>query len=60
MSHTLELNCWILGDGPKHVFPINIESTKTVGYLRVAIKDQKKNRFDCADADDLEIWQVRD
>ncbi|KAG2061139.1 hypothetical protein BDR06DRAFT_1002309 [Suillus hirtellus] len=59
MSHTLELNCWILGDGPKHVFPINIESTKTVGYLRVAIKDQKKNRFDCADADDLEIWQVK-
>lgn len=44
MSSTiLELNCWVLGDSPKHMFPVNIESASTVDHLKDAIKDSAPN-----------------
>ena len=60
MSNTLTLNCWVLGDGPNHIFTVKIEHTETVSILRCAIKDETKRRFHDLDADDLELWQVSD
>ncbi len=54
----LELNCLILGEGPGHIFPLEIPGTKTVGALREAIKDKKKNAFYHVDADTLILWRV--
>ena len=42
MSNILVLNCWVLGDGPNHIFTVKIEHTETVSILRKAIKDEKK------------------
>ncbi|KAG0702543.1 hypothetical protein DFH29DRAFT_875082 [Suillus ampliporus] len=60
MSDTLELNCWILGDGPspQNVFTVEIQARKTVSILRDTIKKKKKKRFYCIDAEELELWQV--
>ncbi|KAG1803795.1 uncharacterized protein HD556DRAFT_1227205 [Suillus plorans] len=61
MSSTiLELNCWILGDSPKHIFPVNVESASTVGHLKEAIKDRAQNRFSDIDAYVLDLWKVSD
>lgn len=61
MSSTiLEFNCWILGDSPKHIFPVNIESARTVGHLKYAIKDRAQNRFSDIDAYVLHLWKVSD
>jgi hypothetical protein len=54
----LELNCLVLGDGPGHIFPVDIEQNKLVGTLREAIKDKKKLAFDHVPADDLVLWKV--
>lgn len=35
-STILELNCWILGDSPKYVFPVNIESASTVSHRKLS------------------------
>jgi hypothetical protein len=43
MSNILELNCWVLGDDPCRIFPVEVASSKTVGYLKKAIKDEKKH-----------------
>jgi hypothetical protein len=58
MSNILELNCWVLGDAPRRVFPVKIASSETVGYLKKAIKGEKKNVFNDADADSLNLWKV--
>jgi len=60
MSNTLALNCWVLGDGPNHIFTVEIASAMAVGHLKDVIKDEKKNRFHDLDAADLELWQVSD
>ncbi|KAG2100178.1 uncharacterized protein F5147DRAFT_813356 [Suillus discolor] len=54
----LKLNCIVLGDDPRHIFPVNIERTKTVGDLREVIKDKTKRQFDDVDAHCLELWKV--
>ncbi len=54
----LELNCLMLGEDRKHIFPLSIPGTKTVGALREAIKDKKKNAFYHVDADALILWRV--
>ncbi len=54
----LELNCLMLGEGRGHIFPLEIPGTKTVGALREAIKDKKKNAFYHVDADTLILWRV--
>ncbi|KAF8909283.1 hypothetical protein CPB84DRAFT_1673505 [Gymnopilus junonius] len=41
MSNSLvRLNCWIWGDSPYHTFAVEIETAKTVGDLKHAIKTQ--------------------
>jgi len=56
----LNLNCFVYGDEPGRIFPIQIAQTKTVGDLRKAIKDEKKNAFRDVDADRLDLWKVSD
>jgi hypothetical protein len=58
MSGTLDLNCFVLGHGASHIFPIEIAENKTVGALRKAIKDEKEHAFPHIDADNLILWQV--
>ena len=58
MSNVLELNCWILGDDSRRVFPVKISSSETVGYLKKAIKDEKKPKLDAITADSLDLWKV--
>src|SRR5258708_3115374 len=58
MSDMLDLNCWVLGDDPSHIFPIEIAESKTVGGLKKAIKEEKKPEFDHVAADSLDLWKV--
>jgi hypothetical protein len=58
MSNILELNCWILGDDPRRVFPVEVESSKTVGTLKKAIKDEVKHSFGDLYAKSLDLWKV--
>ena len=58
MSSILELNCWVLGDDPRRVFPLKIVCSETVGYLKKVIKDEKKPVFDDITADSLDLWKV--
>jgi hypothetical protein len=60
MSNILELNCWVLGDATRRVFPVKIASSETVGYLKKVIKDEKKPVFDDITADSLDLWKVSD
>ena len=58
MSNILELNCWVIGDDPRHVIPIKIASSETVGTLKKAIKDEIKHSFADFDAKFLDLWKV--
>ena len=54
----IHLNCFILGDDPNNVFPVEISESATVGKLKDAIKDKKKITFQGVDADSLVLWKV--
>ena len=54
----LELNCFIHGDDPHHVFPVTIASTESVGALKDAIKHKKQVALEHVDADALKLWKV--
>jgi len=59
MSNILELNCWVLGDDSRSVFPVEVASSKTVGYMRkAAILPEMENS--CSDfvAKSLMLWKV--
>ncbi|KAG0694873.1 hypothetical protein DFH29DRAFT_1005946 [Suillus ampliporus] len=56
-SNTFELNCWVLGDDPKCVFPVEIASMETVGALKKHI--EKKHQFDDLDANALDLWNIK-
>jgi hypothetical protein len=58
MSLTLELNCLVLGDGPSHIFGVEIKDNKKVSDLKEFIKDKKKHAFQHVDADALEVYKV--
>ncbi|KAL4065048.1 hypothetical protein J3A83DRAFT_4263978 [Scleroderma citrinum] len=58
MSDTLTLNCFVLGDTPDHIFPVEIALTKTVGALKEAIKDKKPHAFRSVDADQLVLYRT--
>ena len=60
MSHTLRLFCLILTDdlGLSNPFPVDIAPTLTVGHLKKAIKEEKKNVLGSNDADQLILWKV--
>src|SRR6266702_179887 len=54
----LELNCLIISDDPSRIFAVKIEETKSVGYLKEAIKSKKKPAFNNVDANTLDLWSV--
>jgi hypothetical protein len=58
MSNILELNCWVLGDDARSVFPVEVANSKTVGTLKKAIKDEMEHSFDNLDAKSLVLWKV--
>jgi len=54
----LELNCFVHDDDPRHVFPVKIARTESVGTLKKAIKEEKKVTLEHVDADSLRLWKV--
>ncbi|KAF8322897.1 uncharacterized protein EI90DRAFT_3077263 [Cantharellus anzutake] len=55
---SVNLNCWVLGDGTGQVFSVKIASTESVIALKEAIKDKKKVALQHIDADALTLWKV--
>jgi hypothetical protein len=52
------LNCFVLGDDEKRVFPVEIAKHKNVGILKDEIKKKKAHLLSHIDASDLELWEV--
>ena len=52
------LHCWVHGDDPDAIFLVEIATTKTVGALKQAIKEEKKHAFQDIDAKTLDLWKV--
>ncbi|KAG0014025.1 hypothetical protein BGZ82_001943, partial [Podila clonocystis] len=52
------LNLFCVVDGESTPFPVEIESTKTLGFLKELIKAKKPNDFSDVDADKLTLWKV--
>lgn len=50
----------MLSDELRHIdiFPAKIAGTKSVGWLKKAIKEKKSPLFDAAPADHLALWKV--
>ncbi|KAG0302864.1 hypothetical protein BGZ97_002144, partial [Linnemannia gamsii] len=44
--------------GTSNAFPVEIESTKTIGSLKELFKAKKTNDFQDVDADRLTLWRV--
>lgn len=59
-THELELFCLILDDrlSIKHVFPVIISDTSSVGTLKKEIQEQTRPAFDDIAANTLKIWNV--
>ncbi|KAF9972814.1 hypothetical protein BGZ73_003998 [Actinomortierella ambigua] len=56
MNTTLSLFCLV--DGERTAFPLDIETTKTIGDLKKLIKAEKSPRVDDVAADELTFWKV--
>jgi hypothetical protein len=54
----LELNCFVHDDDPRHVFPVKIARTESVGTLKRSIKDDNPESFRDVDARSLVLWKV--
>ncbi|KAI8347077.1 hypothetical protein B0O80DRAFT_466017 [Mortierella sp. GBAus27b] len=52
------LRIFCILEGESTPFPVTIESDKTVGELKKAIKLEKSNYFTSVDADQLTLWKV--
>jgi hypothetical protein len=48
----------VFGDGPNHVFQVEIEKAKTVAALKDAIKSKNQEAFGHIDARSLVLWAV--
>ncbi|KAG0363877.1 hypothetical protein BGX24_004833, partial [Mortierella sp. AD032] len=57
-DNRLRLFCLVNGEATSNAFPIEIESTKTIGDLKELIKTKKANDFQDVDADKLTLWRV--
>ncbi|KAG2116465.1 uncharacterized protein F5147DRAFT_768830 [Suillus discolor] len=57
MKSNFNLNCLVLGDHPRNIFPVKIVSTKLVDNLKDLIKE-KTHAFRDLDADALQLWKV--
>ncbi|KAI8597586.1 hypothetical protein EDD21DRAFT_385091 [Dissophora ornata] len=55
-NNVLTLFCVV--DSESTPFSVDIDPSKTVDHLKVAIKDKKTNDFGDVDADKLTLWQV--
>ncbi|KAG0222000.1 hypothetical protein BGW42_007040 [Actinomortierella wolfii] len=55
---TNSLTLFCLVDGEKTAFPVTIDTDKTIGELKKAIRDEKANYFHDVDADELSLWHV--
>lgn len=58
MSNTFELNCWMVGDDPKHIFSIEIPGFETVYSLKTVIKEKMTSEFDDVDTNYFDLWKV--
>jgi hypothetical protein len=56
-SNKIELYCWILGNDPSKLSPVQIEKTQTIAYLRTAIKVEKKQALRHYDSGTLALWK---
>ena len=48
----------MLGEPRTRIFPVEINSTKTIGNLKDEIKEKKRPAFDDLPADAIVIWKV--
>jgi hypothetical protein len=59
MDNTLLSLYWLVdGGATANAFPVEIESTKTIGNLRQPIKAENPNTFIGVEAKDLTLWSV--
>ena len=58
MSNILELNCWVISDEPHSIFPVEVASSKTVGYMREVILPKMENSCSDLVAKSLVLWKV--
>src|SRR5688572_17453565 len=56
ISDIFTLNCIV--QGSQSVFPVKIERTESVGYLKEQIFAKKPMTFADIEADELELWMV--
>jgi len=59
-SEEIELFCFIIGDEPNCVFPIQIAKDQTVGNMKAKIKEENKHTLRGVDARRLVLWMVSD
>ena len=55
----VEVNCLLLDDESKNVFPVEILASRNIGTLKRLIKAEKARRLAHLDASDLILWKVR-
>ncbi|KAG0195374.1 hypothetical protein BGX31_006341, partial [Mortierella sp. GBA43] len=53
-----DLRLFCILEGESTPFPVTIDSDKTVGDLKDAIKTKKSNYLASIDADQLTLWKV--
>jgi uncharacterized protein YbdZ (MbtH family) len=54
----MSITLFCLVQGAPTAFPVDIDSSLTVGHLKKAIKAEKANDFANIDADRLRLWKV--
>lgn len=57
VGNMLEIHCWIIGDDPNHIFPIDIATPMAVDAFKEVIKE-KKQRFWSVEAESLVLYTV--
>ncbi|KAF9313348.1 hypothetical protein BG006_004179, partial [Podila minutissima] len=54
----LSLFCLVDGESTSNAFPVEVESTKTIGDFKKLIKSEIPDTFNGVDAKDLTLWRV--
>jgi hypothetical protein len=57
-SDTYTIYCVVDGESTSNAFPVEIESTKSIGILKNAIKAKKSPRLDDVAAAELKLYKV--
>ncbi|KAG0346479.1 hypothetical protein BG004_001646 [Podila humilis] len=55
---SLTLFCLVDGDATSNAFPVQVDSTKTVDYLKDVIKTERNSAFSDVAADNLKLWRA--